>query len=226
MWRPHSTPPRRPAPRGRSGQAVRGVNVLVSLPRTDVPAAGPGPLSVNSALANGVGHAVNRQHISRDPVVDAVGFGIADHIPEGHLHDVLELLVDHGFLPEISLAVLHPLEVGGRDTAGITQDVGDHEHSLVGQNLVGGGGGGAVGALGENPALHAVGVAAGELIFGGGGNEDLAIGDEQFSGIKRLGTGEALDGAVALAVLQQRREVKPVLVVNPSVHLANANYFV
>ncbi|HLB90628.1 MAG TPA: Glu/Leu/Phe/Val dehydrogenase dimerization domain-containing protein, partial [Terriglobales bacterium] len=35
--------------------------------------------------------------------------------------------------------------------------------------------------------------------FGGGGNEDLAIGDEQFSGIKRLGTGEALDGAVALA---------------------------
>src|SRR5438128_6272734 len=187
------------------------------------PAAGLGALSVNSALADRIGHAVNRQHVSGDPVVHAVGFGIADHIPEGRLHDVLELLVDHGFFPEISLAVLHPLEVGGRDSAGITQDVWYHEHSLIGQNLVGSGGSGAVGALRENPALDAVGVAAGELIFGRGGDEDLAIGDEQFSSIKWLGAGEALDGSVATAVLQPRREVKPVLVVNPSVHLGNAN---
>ena len=39
-------------------------------------------LRVDSALANCVRHAVNRQHIRGDAVVDVVRFGVADHIFE------------------------------------------------------------------------------------------------------------------------------------------------
>ena len=71
-----------------------------------------------------------------------------------------KLLVDHRFLPEVALAVLHPLEVGGGDAAGVGQNVGHDEDVLVGEDVVGGGGGGAVGAFDQDLGLHLVGVAA------------------------------------------------------------------
>ena len=40
-------------------------------------------LGVDSALADGVGHAVDGQHVGGDAVVDAVGLGVAHHIVEG-----------------------------------------------------------------------------------------------------------------------------------------------
>src|SRR5882724_5697121 len=71
----------------------------------------PHGLSVDTALADGIGDAIDGQHISCDAIVDAMSLGEADHVLESALHDVLELLVDYGFFPEISLAVLHPLEI-------------------------------------------------------------------------------------------------------------------
>ena len=50
---------------------------------------------VNAALADGVSHAINRQHVCRNPVVHIVGLGVADNVLEGVHHDVLKLLVDH-----------------------------------------------------------------------------------------------------------------------------------
>ena len=58
-----------------------------------------------------------------------------------------------GFFPEIALAVLHPLEVAGGDAAGVGEDVGNDEDPLVGEDLVGDGGGGAVGAFAEDARL-------------------------------------------------------------------------
>src|SRR5258708_28240044 len=52
-------------------------------------------LSVNSALPDRIGHAVNRQHVSRDPVVHSMRLGVADHILESVHHDVFQLLIDH-----------------------------------------------------------------------------------------------------------------------------------
>src|ERR1700761_2821422 len=77
---------------------------------------------VDSALLDGESDPVNRQHVSRDPVVDPVRFGVANHVSEALSQDVLELLIHHRFFPEITLAVLNPLEVGGGYASGIRQD--------------------------------------------------------------------------------------------------------
>ena len=45
--------------------------------------------------------------------------------------DVFELLVHDGFLPEVTLAVLHPLEVGSSDSAGVGEDIGDDEDTFI-----------------------------------------------------------------------------------------------
>src|SRR5580700_10196101 len=74
-------------------------------------------LRINPALTDGVGHAINRQHIGRDAIVYQVGLGKSDNIPEGLYHDRFQLFVDHRFLPEIALAVLHPLKIGGGHAA-------------------------------------------------------------------------------------------------------------
>jgi hypothetical protein len=52
-------------------------------------------LRVNPPLTDGVCHAVNGQHVSRDPVVHAMSLGIADHILEGGDHNGLQLFVHH-----------------------------------------------------------------------------------------------------------------------------------
>ena len=46
-----------------------------------------GKLSVNPALPDGVSHAVNRQHVSRNAIVDIVGFRVANDVLESFLHD-------------------------------------------------------------------------------------------------------------------------------------------
>src|SRR4029077_11083528 len=134
----------------------------------------------NPTLANGVGDAIDGQHISCDAIVDAMSLREADHILERALHDVLELFVDHGFLPEISLAVLYPLEIRSGHAASIAENVRNHEDALVRQNIVSGRGGGTVGAFSQNPAPHSVGIAAGDLILSGRGNENFAVRYQQF----------------------------------------------
>src|SRR2546425_8840350 len=155
-------------------------------------------LGVNAALANGIGHAGNCEHVGRNGIVDAVSFRITDNVFESGLHDVLELLVDHRLLPEVALSVLHPLEVGSGHAASIAQNVGNYEYSLVCQDVVGGCGGGAVGALSKNFAFHPVGITAGDLILGSGGDQDLAIGGQQIPPIITLPPRGSMDRAPPL----------------------------
>src|SRR4051812_40911566 len=82
------------------------------VPHTSLAGVGSG-LCVDSALFDGECHAVDGQHIGRDAIVDAMRLGVADHLIERLHHDGLELVIDHRFLPEVSLAVLNPLEVAG-----------------------------------------------------------------------------------------------------------------
>ncbi len=42
-------------------------------------------------------------------------------------HHRLEPVVHFGFGPEVAVAILHPLEIRRRDTAGVGENVGDHE---------------------------------------------------------------------------------------------------
>src|ERR1017187_4193629 len=97
------------------------------------------PLGVNSALANGISHAVDGQHIGCDAIVDAVSLGITDHVSERRDHNLFQLLVDHGLFPEIALPVLNPLEVGSGDATGIGENIRNDKDSLVSQDIIGGG---------------------------------------------------------------------------------------
>src|SRR5581483_1101030 len=182
--------------------------------------------SVDTTLANSVRHPVDGQHVSGDTIVHVVSLGVAHHVVEGRLHDAFQLLVDDGFFPEVALAVLHPFEIRSGDAAGIGQDVGNHEYALVGEHVVCGRRGGAVGAFGEDAALHAVDVAAGDDILGCGRNQDLTLGGEQFSSIALLRAGKSVHGAVLLLEVDQSRHIHAGLVVQASAHFGDADDFI
>ncbi len=167
-------------------------------------------LCVDAALLDGERHAVDGQHVGGDAVVDVVGLGVADHVVEAVAQDGLQLLVDDGFFPEIALAVLYPLEVAGGDAAGVGQNVGHDEDALVGQDLVGNGGGGSVCAFHDDASLDLVRVAAGNHVLGGRRNEDVAVGDDQLFAGHGLRAAESKDGSVAILVFDQLVDIDAV----------------
>src|SRR5207248_329464 len=124
---------------------------------------------------------------------------------------------------EISLAVLHPLEVAGGHAAGVGEDVGNDEDLLFREDIVGGGGGGTVGAFDQDLCLHALGILASDLVLGGGGDEDLAIGGEQVGGGARFRTGKSDDGAVTLLVFEQLLDIDALGIEQAAIPLAHAD---
>src|SRR4051812_6789156 len=84
-------------------------------------------LCVNSALFDGEGNTIDRQHVSSNPVIHPMGISVLDNGVERIHQDVLKLLVDDGLFPEVSLAVLHPLEVRSGHAACIGEDVRNDE---------------------------------------------------------------------------------------------------
>src|SRR5262249_28895306 len=147
-------------------------------------------LGVNSAQLDGVGNAADGEHVGRDPVVDAVRFREANHSFEGFAQDELQLFVDGRFLPEVSLAILDPFKVGGSDAARVGKDVRDDEDFLVGQDFIGGGGGGAVGTFTDDFGFDSGRILAGDDVFRGCGYQNFTIGEKQVSGISGLCPGE------------------------------------
>src|SRR6202050_2100634 len=144
------------------------------------------------------------------------------------LHDVFQALVDFAFAPEESLAILHPFEIADRDAAGIGQDVGDHENSLVIDDGIGGGGGGTVGAFAENAGLYAIGVLRGDLILDGRGNGDGAWLEEHILRRHFGAAGGKLRQRFALRVapVDQLRYVEALLVVERAVNIRDADDFI
>src|SRR4051812_19686679 len=68
-------------------------------------------LRVNSPLFDGVSHAIDGQHVRGNTVVYIVQLGVMNDILKRVHHDVFQLFVDYGLFPEITLPVLHPLEI-------------------------------------------------------------------------------------------------------------------
>ena len=191
--------------------------------RRHAPASSRSGSGVDAALFGGVGYAVDGQHVGGDTVVDVVRFGVGKDVVEARGHNVVEALIDLVLGPEVAHAVLHPLEVAGGDAAGVGEDVGDDEDVLVGEDVVGDGGGGAVGAFAEDAAVEAVGVPAGDDVFGGRGDEDLAGAGDQLVLVGGLGSGEAVDGAGALAMFDEGGDVDAVGVEEAAVVLRDAD---
>ena len=150
---------------------------------------------VDAALLGGVGYAVDGEHVGGDAVVDLVGFGVGEDVVEAVDHNALEALVDFGLGPEVAHAVLDPLEVACGDATGVGEDVGDDEDALLLEDIVGDDGGWAVGSFAEDAAVEGCGVLAGDDVFGGGGDEDLAGPGEEFVLVGLVSAGESIDGA-------------------------------
>jgi len=91
--------------------------------------------------------------------------------------------------------VLDPLEVGDGHTTSIAENVGDDDDAPLLEHLVGGGGDGAVGSLGDDLGLDAEGVGGVDLVLEGGGHEDVALLLEQGLGVlDDLGAGNERKG--------------------------------
>ena len=68
-------------------------------------------LRIDAPLLDGVGYAVDGQHVGGDAVVDGMGFSVADYVFKTVGQDGFKLLIDGVFLPEITLAILDPFKV-------------------------------------------------------------------------------------------------------------------
>ncbi len=128
-----------------------------------------------------------------------------------------------GFLPEVALSILHPLEVGSSYAAGVGEYIRDNKDLLVRENFIRHRSGGSVGAFADDARLDAVHVAAGDDILSGCGDEDIAFGDHQFLRIEGLSSLESKYAAVALAIISERAHVDSVAVVEATVVLGDAD---
>ena len=136
-------------------------------------------------------------------------------------------MTSHGvFIPEVALAILNPLKVGGRDAASVGEDVRDNEDAFVGEDIIRGRGCGAIRAFCQNAAPHAVDVAARDDVFGGGRNQNLAFSGEQFRRITFFCTGESVHGAVLLTKFDQRFDVDSIFVGKAAADFGDTDDFV
>jgi hypothetical protein len=86
---------------------------------------------------------------------DAVAVGGVPDVLQRADHDLVQAHVDLVFGPEEAAEVLHPFEVAHRHAAGVADHVGHHQHAALGQDVVGAGHGGAVGAFQHQLGLDA-----------------------------------------------------------------------
>src|ERR1700733_6720825 len=85
------------------------------------------PSGIQAAGLQGRCHSIDRQHISCQPIVHLMLIREAHHVFKTVDHDLFQPSVDELLVPEESLAVLHPLEIGYGDTSRISENVWDHK---------------------------------------------------------------------------------------------------
>jgi len=87
--------------------------------------------------SDGLRHPLHGHKIGTEPVVYLVLLGhLVDRV-EGRGHLLVELLVDLLRRPVVHHGVLHLLEIGNGDPAGVAEEIGDHVNALVEEDRVG-----------------------------------------------------------------------------------------
>ena len=153
-------------------------------------------------------HAVDRDDVGCRSQVGLVFDRRLQHVVEGFHHLRLEPLVHFLLFPEISVAILDPLEVGGRDAAGVGEDVRNHEDTALVQLAMRFGGRRAVGALGDDLGLDHRGVLFGDLVLERGGDEHVDVEREELVVLDRVPSREAVDRLVLSRVLDHLGDVE------------------
>src|SRR6266511_2922871 len=162
---------------GRGPVAVRGAS-LRPFPSTSGRAgsggcADAGGLGVDAADACGFYYAADAQHHRCLAHGDAVLLRHRRNVAVGAGDDAMQALVDLVFFPEVELEVLHPLEVGDDDAAGVGEDVRDEDDTVARQDRVGFRRRGAIGALDDVARAHVAGVAIVNLTLERGGDKEI-----------------------------------------------------
>jgi alkylhydroperoxidase family enzyme len=174
------------------------------------PATGPGPARHTSRASRDRADALDRDDVGGDAHVDLVLDGCLQHRIERLAHLLLEPLVDVLLFPEISIAILHPLEVRRRHAAGVGEDVGDDEDAFVVQELVRVRCCRPVGAFRDDLGLDERRVVHGDLILERGGNQHVNVKTPESVVRQRFAAREAGHRLVVRGrVLEQFRDVEP-----------------
>src|SRR5919197_5680448 len=97
-------------------------------------------LGIQATRGGGLGDALHREAVRGDAHRQLAPLGEVPGLVESAAHDVVQLRVHLGLLPEVLLEALHPFEVRDDDAAGVREHVRQDEHALVLEDLVGLGG--------------------------------------------------------------------------------------
>ncbi|GMS97804.1 hypothetical protein PENTCL1PPCAC_19979, partial [Pristionchus entomophagus] len=152
--------------------------------------------TVDAVLEGLVGRDVHLQ-------VEGLGNGVLDRL-EQMLVGVTLVLEGETTVRDV-VQVLEPLEEGDSHTTRVDVHVRDDEAvSTREKDLVGSGGDGTVGGLGDHLSLDASGVALVDRLFASRGDENVALLEHEVGeGREVLGSGESLDGSLlVLPVLE------------------------
>src|SRR6185312_1244551 len=152
-------------------------------------------LGIEATRDRGVGDAADgdairsRAHGRLPLLVDVPG------LVEGPGHDVAQLRVHLGLLPEVFLEALDPLEVRDDHAARVGEDVRQDQDALLLENLVPRRRDRAVRALADDLRLDLVGVLAGDPLFQSARREHVALEQQQLVVGDLLGALEAAQRA-------------------------------
>src|SRR3989449_7970565 len=158
-------------------------------------------------------HPIDRDDVRGDAGVHLVLLrGGRDFVERTH-HDALEAPVDGVLAPEVTAAVLYPLEVAHGPAAGVRENVRNDENALLLENLVGRRRRRAIRPFADDLRLDLRGVLTGDDVLGGGGHEHVTLHREQCLLADRLTLGITRELTMLLDPLEHVRDVQPPRVV-------------
>src|SRR6266566_2023647 len=167
-----------------------------------------------------VGYPLHGDRVRGQTHVDALVHRGMKDVVERARDDVVQLRVDLLLLPEESLEVLHPLEVGNDHAACVGDDVWDQEYAAVVEDGIGVGRHRCVGTFGDQARPDPRSVVRRDDVLSRRRHqhchrqlEELRVGDV----VRFL---EARDAAADLLVLVECGEVEPVRVVDAALRVA------
>src|SRR5262245_2295539 len=146
-----------------------------------------------------------------------------DHGVERFAHFGFEPLVHFLLGPEIPVTILYPFEIRRRHTAAVGQDVWNDEHTALVQVPVRLGRRRAVGAFDDDLCLDAAHVVFRDLVLDRGWYENVHGQREELVVADAFGAGEAINGLVRGRVLDERRDVQALCVVDAAAPIGDGD---
>src|SRR5687767_15223045 len=87
-------------------------------------------LRVDAAKPVDVGYPADGKHVRGGAEIHPMLARKLEHVLEAATHDCFQPVVDELLGPEVSTAILNPLEIGNGHTACIRENVRNHEHTF------------------------------------------------------------------------------------------------